>query len=366
MPLSPVAGRVGAAARQHGLRPFALPLAINLRRDAGRPACVACGTCDTFACAISAKNDVATSVLAPLLEQGLEVRTATVVQRLLTHGDRVTGVRVLDLHSGRVEHLHARRVVLAAGALGSAHLVLASGLASRSPNPDAVGRFLTRHCSAVVHGVFPRRLEPAPRFHKQLGINDLYHGDPDAAVSGPLGTLQQMPTPPVALVEHHVRGPLGRALRRVVPHMTGLLAMAADQPDPANRVVVDRSRRDAFGMPPLVIEHRHTPRDLAARDHLVGVAQRVLRTAGALGTYVLPIETFSHAAGTLRMSADEAGAVIDPGGRFLGVEGLWVSDAAALPSTGAVNPSLTIAAHALRVGAAMAASTTGELSRAAA
>ena len=351
-PLHPVSSRLADAARELGLRPFPLPLALNRRPDRGRPACVACRTCDTFACAIGAKNDVATVILPRVLEAGLTLRTGVQATRVVARHGRVVGVECVDHRTGRREMLRARRVLLGAGALESARLVLASDLARRSPAPRVVGANLIRHCSAIVYGVFGRRVPPG--FHKQLGIHDLYFGDPAAGIAGPLGALQQMATPPGALVEHHLPPGVGRVARRVCGHLTGLLAMAEDQPLPTNRVRLHPTARDAAGVPRLVVEHEHTPRDLAARAHLVAHARAILRAAGARACYVHPIETFSHAAGTLRMGPDPNTSVLDAHGAFRGVEGLHVVDASALPTTGAVNPSLTIAANALRVGAALA------------
>jgi choline dehydrogenase-like flavoprotein len=351
-PLHPVSSRLAAAAAELGLTPFPLPLALNHRPDRGRPACTLCDTCDTFACAIGAKNDLATAVLPRLLEAGLTLRTGVQATRLVARRGRIVGVECVDRRRGRREVLLARRVVLAAGALESARLVLASGLARHAPAPEMVGANLVRHCSAIVYGVFGRPVPPG--FHKQLGIHDLYAGDPAAGLAGPLGVLQQMPTPPGALVQHHLPPAIGRIVRRVSGQLTGLLAMAEDQPSPANRVRLHPAARDAAGVPRLVVEHQHTARDLAARAHLVDHARRVLRAAGALGCYVHPIETFSHAAGTLRMGSDLRTSVLDADGAFRGVEGLHVVDGAALPTTGAVNPSLTIAANGLRIGAALA------------
>lgn len=79
-------------------------------------------------------------------------------------------------------------------------------------------------------------------------------------------------------------------------------------------------------------------------------ARRILRKAGALKTYSHPIRTFSHALGTVRMGEDPAQAPLDGWGAFRGLENLYVTDASALPRSGGVNPSLTIAANALRTG----------------
>jgi choline dehydrogenase-like flavoprotein len=87
---------------------------------------------------------------------------------------------------------------------------------------------------------------------------------------------------------------------------------------------------------------------------LVAHARRILHRAGALATVAQPILTFSHALGTVRMGRDPRTSPLDGFGCFRGLENLSVSDGSALPTAAAVNPSLTIAASALRVGAHVA------------
>ena len=120
------------------------------------PAChaSACTTCDTFACAVSAKNDVATAVLPELLRRGLEMRPRTLVTGLKVQGDRITEVEAIDTVAGERVTFRAGLVLLGAGALSSPHLILASGLAARNPAGHAIGGYLTRHCVAIVYGLF--------------------------------------------------------------------------------------------------------------------------------------------------------------------------------------------------------------------
>jgi choline dehydrogenase-like flavoprotein len=82
----------------------------------------------------------------------------------------------------------------------------------------------------------------------------------------------------------------------------------------------------------------------------------VLREAGALGTFPYHVTTFSHVVGTVRMGPDPATAPLDENCRFRGLENLYVVDGSFMPTAGGVNPSLTIAANALRVGALVASS----------
>jgi hypothetical protein len=214
-----------------------------------------------------------------------------------------------------------------------------------------VGRYLTRHWNAVVAGLFPSPPEPEGQFHKQVGIHDFYFGDPDAAKPvGKLGGLQQLSTPPPALVRDRVPGGLGAAVVPFVSRITCLLVIAEDQPSRANGVALRPSHRDRFGLPQLVIVHRYSTRDAAAGAVLAAHARRVLHRAGAWATLLQPIRTFSHALGTLRMGSDPQTAPVDPDGLFRGVDNLYVADASTFPTSAAVNPSLTIAANALRIG----------------
>jgi choline dehydrogenase-like flavoprotein len=130
--------------------------------------------------------------------------------------------------------------------------------------------------------------------------------------------------------------------------MSGLQVIAEDQPQPSNRVEVDWSTTDRWGLPRLRIHHDYTRRDLAARAELVRRAKQVLREAHAL-----PL-LYTYKVGTVRMGTDQKTSALDEHCRFRGVENLFVTDGSFMPTSGGVNPSLTIAANALRVGAHIA------------
>lgn len=357
--LSEVSRVIADAARTLGLHPFRLPLAINFVPGGdGRAPCVACPTCDTFACAISAKNDLATVVVAELMRGGMELRPRAAVTGLHLEGNRVAGVACQDRSTGERYDVTADVVILAAGALGTPHLLLSSGLQELSPCGDLVGRYLTRHCAGIVFGAHPWVPRHEGIFHKQIGINDYYLGDRHTGrghVRGKLGNIQQTQTPHIGTVVGETGALVGAVLSPLVRRATGLLVIAEDRPRYENRVYVagdDKARaaaRDASDRP-LAIEHRYADRDLAARDRLYARAKEIHRAAGARFTYTHTINTFSHALGTVRMGPDPERAPLDAACRFRGVDNLYVTDGSALPTAGGLNPSLTIAANALRVG----------------
>ena len=358
-PLSHTARLIEAAARPLGLRPFRLPLAINYRENNHRRACVACATCDGFACAIRAKNDLAVQVLPELIRRGLLLRPNTVAVRLIHERGVVVGAECQETHTGRAVTYRARRFVLSAGAFASPHLLLASGLQHLNSAGDVVGRYLLRHRNSVVYGWFPRDPNSAQELHnhKQIGIHDYYFGHPTVgSPGGKLGGIQSIAIPPASLGAY-----LPKRLQPValpfLRHCTGLLVIAEDQPQYQNRLFLDRATSDRWGRPGLAVEHRFSKRDLAAARVLTGKAAQVLRRAGAVLCFVFPIRTFTHAAGTVRMGLDPRTSPLDPHCRFRGVDNLYVVDGSCLPTSGSVNPSLTIAANALRAANFMVAHT---------
>jgi choline dehydrogenase-like flavoprotein len=62
----------------------------------------------------------------------------------------------------------------------------------------------------------------------------------------------------------------------------------------------------------------------------------------------------AHASGTLQAGADADTAVVDRNGAVFGIEGLYVADGSILPRSSRVNPSLSIYAWGLRLGASLA------------
>jgi choline dehydrogenase-like flavoprotein len=288
-------------------------------------------------------------LLPDLIARGLELRPDTVAVRIDARARRVTGVTCLDIRRRRLVTVHADAYVLAAGALATPHLLLASGLDRLNPGGHVVGRYLMRHCNAAVFGLFPRRLDGYDVFHKQLCISDYCRGG-GGGPEGPLGVIQQIHPPPAGLLREILGPIIGAAACTLVPRMTGLVAIAEDQPRAENRLTLDHRTRDRYGLPQAVIFHRYTARDRAARRALVDRARAILSRAGAVLHYVHRIRTFSHAVGTVRMGIDPTSSALDDHGWFRGIDNLYVADGSALPTSAGVNPALTIAAHALRVG----------------
>ncbi len=343
--LSPPAARIFLAAEQSGFRPFRLPLAINFH-DPARALCIRCNTCDGFPCRIGAKNDLAVVVLEALHPDGLEIRDHTIVRDLIVQHGRVTETRCVNALDGTTSRLAGKVTILAAGALHSPAILQRSDLQG-IPRQDLIGRFLMRHCNAVAAYVFPFRTNPQAVFHKQVCLTDLYE-TVRAEWGTAVGVIQDIYTPSPKVLRHAAATGFKLAAGLVAGHLQNLLCIAEDEPRYENRVSL-AAEQDRYGIPLTTVEHEYGPRDTERCNMLLRAARTVLRRAGGLIPYTYRIDTFSHAVGTLRMGTDPQDSVVDTAGRVHGFDNLFVTDASVLPASGGVNPSLTIAANALRV-----------------
>jgi choline dehydrogenase-like flavoprotein len=329
VPDEPAIAAVRARLRAAGVTPSALPLGIDLGRWLERAAT----PWDAYPDTTGAKHDGETVGIAKALaHHNVTLETGALVTRLVADGSgRIAAV---EYHKGgEARRIEATTVVLAAGAVNSAVLLLRSGLANRS---DQVGRnFMNHNCSAVL-AVNPLRRNDAV-YQKTFLVNDFYlAGGPDGA---PLGNMQLLGkvSGTILAAAGGVPRPVAGWLAR---HAVDFYAMSEDLPDPRSRVTVEGER--------IVLNWRRS--NWEAHEALVTKLKTVLRRAGFPIVLSKPFDrrTPSHQCGTARMGTDPATSVLDVWCRAHDNPNLFVVDASFLPTSAAVNPALTIAAQALR------------------
>jgi choline dehydrogenase-like flavoprotein len=198
------------------------------------------------------------------------------------------------------------------------------------------------HNNSVLVAIDPRRGNTTV-FQKTITVNDFYRAGIDSEFPFPMGNLQPIGKLQAAMMRGAAPHVPSWALSLAAEHSVDWWVMSEDLPDPANRVTLD-------GNGNIVIHWR--PNNLAAHDRLTRHAKQMLRRAGypILLDQRRGIATNSHQCGTLRFGDDPATSVLDPHCRAHDLENLYVVDASFFPSATAVNPALTIAAQALRVG----------------
>lgn len=340
------AKRIWDAGQKMNLSPFRMPLAINFR-NSSRTICIQCLTCDGFPCQIEAKNDLTQTLLKEAQDAGVDIVVGIQVVRVVESGGKVRSVVCIDRRSKRELELVAPIVIVAGGALQSPGILLRSGL-EKFPQHDLIGRFLMRHCNAVIAGVFPFRTNKKRQFHKLVCFTDFY--EKFRSEDGfSTGVVQDIYSPDPVVLKHFAPIGFKNAAALSANYLQNLLCVAEDEPQYEN-VVGLASETDRFGVAQVKITHHYSKRDCDRRDYLVSQAKQILRKAGALFFHTYQIDSFSHGVGSVRMGVDVKDSVLDSHCRFHGIDNLFVVDGSVFPASGGVNPSLTIAANALRVG----------------
>jgi choline dehydrogenase-like flavoprotein len=336
-----------------GHRPFHVPLGIRLNeRDARASACIRCSTCDGFPCLVAAKADAQTMCVEPAVASGfVTLLTNATVTRLETSPSGREIARVHVEHERRPEAYAADIVVVSCGAVNSAALLLRSasdrhphGLANSS---GVVGRHYMGHLNSVLMAI-SRTPNPSV-FQKTLGLNDYYFGAED--FDFPMGHISFVgKLDAVALSAGAPRLVPGFTLELMASHSLDFWLTSEDLPDPENRVTLNRDGEIVLSYRPNNEEgHRRLQarlksllRHLDCHEHLVPrelfVGQRI------------PLAGVAHQNGTIRFGRDPKASALDVNCRAHDVDNLYVVDGSFFPSSGAVNPALTIMANALRVG----------------
>ncbi len=365
-PLSPAHEAHAERLRNRGLHPYRTPLAIR-----NLPGCL---ECIGHRCPMPCKMDGRSAGVEPALATGrAEMWDRAVVRRLLGQGRRVESVEVeID---GCLRVVRAPVVVLAAGALSSPRLLLASASgdwAQGCANGNGlVGRGLMFHLNEFFALWPPRGLShQGPR--KVFSMRDLYDGDSGA---GPerWGLVQALGiSAEYGLILAALRSRLESSGLRRVPGLREALmlpaalaakllgsadiyaAMLEDLPNDDNFVAHDPRNPDD-----LLFWYDFTAELLARRRRLRRQLVRRFGRGRVLFLNHRPEINHTHPCGTLRFSDDPAKGVLNRDCRAHELDNLYVVDASFMPTSTGVNPSLTIAANALRVASIIAASCKG-------
>jgi choline dehydrogenase-like flavoprotein len=344
-----------------GLQPFHTPLGVMLdEKNRHTSRCIRCNTCDGFPCLVNAKADAHVCCVEPALEYpNLTLLTNAKVTRLETSasGREIAAIRVE--RDGAEEIYSGDIVVTSGGAINSAALLLRSandkhpnGLANGS---GVVGRHYMGHVNAVLMAIAKC---PNPTvFQKTLSVNDFYHGSeewpyPMGHISfvGKLdGETLKAGAPAIAP---------GWTLELMGQHSLDFWLTSEDLPDPNNRVTLDRDGN-------IVLQYK--PNNEEGHKRLIAKLERLMQQQtkcpmhghechqGLFGRNLylgqrIPLAGVAHQNGTIRFGTDPTTSALDVNCKAHEVDNLYVVDASFFPSSGAVNPGLTIIANALRIG----------------
>jgi len=269
----------------------------------------------------------------------------------------IPDINEFHLAAGATATIHARNVVLSAGALGSATILLRSGV----PN-NKIGRGVVLHVSMPIMGLFDRVVDALTGTEASVYVSDKLISDGYALESmsdQPLYAALMSPGPPMHTFE----------MVRSYRHLAGFGVMLIDTPSPDNRITLDKE-----GEP--VINYELSAPDKVRFRRGVAEAVRIMFLAGAkqvflpttediLGDGVSPvvltsprqaeavetnlrfipnqtIVTSAHMQATNKMGSSEATSVVSRDFRVWGTRNLYVVDGSVFPTSIGANPMQSI------------------------
>ena len=343
---------------REGLHPFPLSLGILLTEENGEPlhssACVRCDAFDGFPCLVNGKADAQIVCVDPAARNpNLTLLTNAYVERLETSA---SGREVAKVHvdrNGTKEQYSGDIIVVACGAINSALLLLRSAN-DRHPNglangSDVVGRHYVRHNNSAFMTL--SRTPNPTRFQKTLAVNDYYFGADDWDY--PLGHIQMLgkshgDTIKAEAVEWMPWAP-EMPFDVMARHAVDFWLTSEDLPDPNNRVSYQRDGSVLLDLTENNMEgHYRLQRKLKGMLNALDMHEHFLPRSLYLGKNI-PIGGTAHQAGTVRFGTDPKTSALDLNCKAHELDNLYVVDASFFVSIGAVNPTLTIIANALRV-----------------
>jgi choline dehydrogenase-like flavoprotein len=344
------------------------PLLINTEPRHGRAACTGCQHCVGFACPVDAKNGTQNTVIPRGLATGrLTLQPGAFVDQIdVTPAGHVRGVRYIDA-SGQVRHATADVVVVSAGAIETARLLLHSrsaahpaGLGNRH---DQVGRHLQGHYYPRAIALMPEPVYDGVGPGVSIATTRFNHGN-DGVIGGGMLANDFIVLPVIfwrGLVPPEVPrwGAANKEfMRRNYRHVAQVMGPVQDIPNPEARVTLDPAVRDRHGMPVVRLSGTTHPETVRTAEFMWRRAHEWLQAAGAVRTWGPPpgltLSAGQHQAGTCRMGHDPRSSVTDANGRVHGHDNLYIADASLHVTNGGFNPVLTVMALAFRVARAIA------------
>ncbi|OIO72766.1 MAG: hypothetical protein CO186_08325 [Zetaproteobacteria bacterium CG_4_9_14_3_um_filter_49_83] len=338
-----------------GIEVDAMPAARNSREYHDRPACCGYGTC-TPICPIGATYSADTDI-RKAVELGAELTTNAVVSKLEVDPAGRISRAYFKRPDGSTHYISADNFVLACGTIETARLLLMSaaencpdGVANRS---GMVGRNLMDHVLMQCNYVME---EPLYMGRGPLSVSTVLTGrDGDfrkshAAAKIFLGNDRNVGLVAADLLADAENFPdiLDKMRHRLIHK--GMIGAEIEQlPLTSNRVQLDKTRLDHHGLPMPTIQLELSDYTLRGVKKWQRYLTDLVEQIGGNNAEVKTSLTSHHTCGTARMGDGPRHSVVDKHCRAHEYPNLFVIGGSVFPTIGTANPTLTIAALALRL-----------------
>lgn len=372
--LPPPAPRCGERLLKKAFESLDIPIVAGRRANRtkplhGFPACHYCGNCGA-GCDTASFFCSADHLLPDAMKTGhLELRSNAVVARVLVGDDGLAnGVQYFDRVSGREERVYGKVVVMGASAVDTTRILLNSK-SDRHPNglgngSDVIGRYLCEQIRVHAAGFLPALYGNGvqqdlgiggahiymPRFnHRLKNLNYLRGFQTQFWNTGCLpGNL-----PRIAGTIDGFGADLKRNIKRKYPAWVELHPFGETLPYRHNRITVDESKTDRYGVPMLKIDYQLGDNEHRMAEHIYDVLEEVGKAAGIEWVHFRRGELDSngsaiHEHGCCRMGEDPKRSALNRFNQMHEVKNVFVVDGSAFTSASEKNPTLTILALSWR------------------
>lgn len=340
----------------------------------GHAKCHYCGNCGA-GCDVGAFFNSSDYLLNEAMETGLlEIIENAVVARILVDDEGLAnGVQYFDRLSGEERQVPAKRVVVGASCADSTRILLNSK-SRQHPNgignsADVVGRYLCEQVMVHVRGFAPELIgEPAqnddgisgghlyfPRSDQQNPNNDFLRG---FGIQCWNTGCQENASYAKELAGFGVD--FKKNVKDRYPALVQLHPFGETLPYRRNRITVDGTANDRFGVPVMKIDYEIGENEFKMIDRMYDVVEEIMHEAkieplpykrGAID----PLGSAIHEHGTCRMGEDPKTSALTKDNQMHDVKNVFVVDGSAFPSATEKNPTLTILALSWRATDYMAA-----------
>ncbi len=342
-----------------------LSVAQPWHEELGRSSCQNRSICER-GCSFGAMH----STLSSSLPAAKRTNNLTVITDAIVHSviqdpktGKATGVRVIDRNTRVGKTYEAKIIFLNASTIGTAQILLTSaneknprGLANGS---DQVGRNLMDHMYALSSiGMFPGPKDSYYKGRRPTGIyiprfrNVTEDADGYVRGYGYQGGVSRMGWKNMALQQGVVGAEIKERARQIGPWMIFISGFGEMLPNPDNRVTLHATRKDKWGIAIPHIDCAMGPNEMKMAKQILSDGKAMIEAAGGQlvsqatepGTPGLGI----HEMGTARMGLDPKTSVLNKYNQAHEVPNLFITDGAAMSSSGCQNPSLTYMALSAR------------------
>jgi len=342
-----------------------LSVAQPHHEELGRTSCQARSLCDRGCSYGAYHSSISSSLPAAQRTGNLTIVTDQIVHSVIhdPKTGKATGVRTIDQNTKVGKTYEAKVVFLNASTIGTAQILLNSkseamprGLANSS---DMVGRYLMDHLFALsTAGIFPNG--PADSFYHGRRPNGLYiprfrnvteAGEGFVRGYGYQGGVSRMGWR-TGMGQPGIGAELKARARKLGPWFSYISGFGEMLPNPGNRVTLSATKTDRWGIPVVEVNCEHGPNEAAMTKQVLADGKAMIEAAGGIvvsqakgpGDPGLAI----HEMGTACMGKDPKTSVLNKYNQAHDVPNLFITDGAAMASSGCQNPSLTYMALSAR------------------